>query len=91
MPIGQTGLFLTGLGGEITLIPGNERVDVTVTIEAGKSLPVIGPILSMEGTMGFQPRPFQLDLGVALSLLSIEIARAEATVTTSSFRASVRM
>ena len=91
LPIGQTGLFLTGLSGEITLIPGNERVDVTVTIEAGKSLPVIGPILSMEGTMGFQPRPFQLDLGVALSLLSIEIARADATVTTSSFRASVRI
>lgn len=91
LPIGQTGLFLTGLSGEITLIPGNERVDVTVTIEAGKSLPVIGPILAMEGSMGFQPRPFQLDLGVALSLLSIEIARADATVTTSSFRASVRI
>ena len=91
LPIGQTGLFLTGLSGEITLIPGNERVDVTVTIEAGKSLPVIGPILAMEGDMGFQPRPFQLDLGVALSLLSVEIARAEATVTTRSFRASVRI
>ncbi|MFZ4656620.1 MAG: DUF4397 domain-containing protein [Caldilineaceae bacterium] len=91
LPIGQTGLFLTGLSGEITLIPGNERVDVTVTIEAGKSLPVIGPILAMEGDMGFQPRPFQLDLGVALSLLSVEIARAEATVTTRSFRTSVRI
>lgn len=90
LPIGQTGLFLTGLSGEITLIPGNERVDVTVTIEAGKSLPVIGPILALEGTMGFQPRPFQLDLGVALSLLSIEIARADATITTTSFRTTVR-
>lgn len=91
LPIGQTGLFLTGLSGEITLIPGNERVDVTVTIEAGKSLPVIGPILALEGSMGFQPRPFRLDLGVALSLLSIEIARAEATVTTKSLRATVRI
>ncbi|MDQ3249501.1 MAG: DUF4397 domain-containing protein, partial [Chloroflexota bacterium] len=90
LPIGQTGLFLTGLSGEITLIPGNERVDVTVTIEAGKSLPGIGPILALEGTMGFQPRPFQLDLGVALSLLSIEIARADATITASSFRTSIR-
>jgi hypothetical protein len=68
LPIGNSGLFLTGLSGEITLIPGNERIDVTVTIEAGKSLPVLGPILSMEGTMGFQPRPFQLDLGMALTM-----------------------
>lgn len=90
LPIGQTGLFLTGLSGEITLIPGNERVDVTVTIEAGKSLPVVGPILSMEGSMGFQPRPFQLDLGIALSMLSIEIARADASITTTSFRTTVR-
>jgi len=90
LPIGQTGLFLTGLSGEITLIPGNERVDVTVTIEAGKSLPVIGPILALDGSMGFQPRPFELDLGVALSLLSIEIARADATITTTSFRTTVR-
>ncbi|MCX6043717.1 MAG: Ig-like domain-containing protein, partial [Chloroflexi bacterium] len=90
LPIGQTGLFLTGLGGEITLIPGNERVDVTVTIEAGKSLPVLGPILSVEGSMGFQPRPFQLDLGVAVKLLSIEVARADATITTTSFRTTLR-
>jgi len=90
LPIGQTGLFLTGLGGEITLIPGNERVDVTVTIEAGKSLPGIGPVLAMEGDMGFQPRPFELDLGVALSVLSIEVANADATITTRSFRTSIR-
>ncbi len=90
LPIGQTGLFLTGLRGEITLIPGNERVDVTVTVEAGKSLPGIGPVLAMEGSMGFQPRPFELDLGVALSVLSVEVANANATITTRSFRTSIR-
>jgi hypothetical protein len=90
LPIGSTGLFLTGISGEITLIPGSERVDVVVTIEAGKSLPVIGPVLAMEGSMGFQPRPFELDLGVALSVLSVDIARANASITTRSFRTSVR-
>lgn len=90
LPIATTGLFLTGLSGEITLIPGSERVDVTVTIEAGKSLPGLGPILAMEGSMGFQPQPFELDLGVALSVLSIEIARSEATITSNSFQASIR-
>ncbi|MEZ4834741.1 MAG: hypothetical protein R2873_22575 [Caldilineaceae bacterium] len=90
LAIGTTGLFVTGLSGEITLIPGGERVDVTVTIEAGKSLPGIGPILAVEGSMGVQPRPFELDLGVALSVLSIEVARTEAKVTTNSFRASIQ-
>ncbi|MEZ4639953.1 MAG: hypothetical protein R2856_34195 [Caldilineaceae bacterium] len=89
LAIGTTGLFVTGLSGEITLIPGGERVDVTVTIEAGKSLPGIGPILAVEGSMGVQPRPFELDLGVALSVLSIS-HRTEAKVTTNSFRASIQ-
>ena len=43
---------------------------MTVTIEAGKSLPVIGPILALEGSMGVQPRPFELDLGVAITPVS---------------------
>lgn len=90
LPIANTGLFLTGLSGEITLISGAERVDVTVTIEAGKSLPGIGPILALDGSMGLQPQPFELDLGVALSVLSIEVARTEARITTNSFRASIR-
>lgn len=90
LPIGSTGLFLTGIRGEITLIPGRERVDVVVSIEAGKSLPVIGPVVAMEGSMGFQPRPFELDLGVALSVLSVDVARANAAITTRSFRTSVR-
>ncbi len=89
LAIGTTGLFLTGLSGEITLIPGGERVDVTVTIEAGKSLPVIGPILALEGSMGVQPRPFELDLGVAISVLSVEVSRTEAKITEDSFRASI--
>ncbi len=89
LAIGTTGLFLTGLSGEITLIPGGERVDVTVTIEAGKSLPGIGPILAMDGSMGVQPKPFELDLGVALSVLSVEVAKTEAKITTNSFRASI--
>lgn len=56
--LAETGLFLTGLGGEITLIPGNERVDVTVTIESGKSLPVIGPIFSLGGIDGLPTTAF---------------------------------
>ncbi len=91
LPIGQTGLFLTGLGGEITITPGEERLDVTVTIEAGKSVPGLGPIIAMEGNMGFQPRPLELDLGGVLTVLSFEVAQADATITTSSFRTSVRV
>lgn len=90
LPIGQTGLFLTGLRGEITITPGEERVDVGVTIESGKSLPGLGPILALDGDMGLQPRPFELDLGVAISVLSIEVANADATITRRSFRTSIR-
>ncbi|MEX1020622.1 MAG: DUF4397 domain-containing protein [Litorilinea sp.] len=90
LPIGQTGLFLTGLRGEITITPGEERVDVGVTIESGKSLPGIGPILALDGDMGLQPRPFELDLGVAINVLSIEVAKADASITAKSFRTSIR-
>lgn len=90
LAIGNTGLFLTGLSGEITLIPGDERVDVTVTIEGGPDIPGLGAAFSLEGSMGFQPRPFELDLGVALSVLSIEVANADAKLTTSSFQTSIR-
>lgn len=89
LAIGTTGLFLTGLSGEITVTPGDERVDVEVTIEAGKELPGIGPILSIEGSMGLQPRPFKLDLGAAIHMLSIEVARANATITTKAFSAKL--
>lgn len=91
LPIGNTGLFLTGLGGEITITPGEERLDVEVTIEAGKSVPGLGPIIAMDGSMGFQPRPLQLDLGGVLTMLSFEIASADATITTGSFRTAVRV
>lgn len=90
LAIGTTGLFLTGLSGEITLIAGSERVDVTVTIEAGREVPGLGPILALEGSMGLQPSPFELDLGVALTILSVEVAQAEASITRSSFQASIR-
>ena len=71
LPIGSTGLFLTSVRGEVTLIPGNEQVDVTVEIEAGKSLPVLGPIVSVSGSMSLRPSPFKLDLGGTIQVLSL--------------------
>jgi len=91
LPIGTTSLFLTGLRGEITIARGRERVSVGVTIEAGKRLPVVGPIIEMRGDMTLQPRPFELDLGVALELLSFKTVSAGATIKKKSFRAFVQV
>ena len=89
LAIGTTGLFLTGLSGEITVTPGEERVDVAVTIESGKELPGIGPMLAIDGEMGLRPKPFKLDIGAAIQVLSIEVGRADASITKKSFKASM--
>lgn len=91
LPIGNTGLVLTNLGGEIRVSRGRERVDLDVTIQTVKRLPRIGPIVEMRGDMGFQPRPFELDLGVALEVLSFNIARANASIRRTSFRGVVEI
>ena len=90
LAIGTTGLFLTGLGGEVTLTPGEEQVDVNVVVEAGKSLPVLGPLIALDGEMSLQPRPFELDLGGTLNVLVLEMAKADASVRTNGFRARVK-
>ncbi len=91
LAIGTTGLFLTSINGEVTVEPGEEQVDVEVTIEAGKSVPGLGPIVALDGGMSLRPRPFKLDVGAALSVLSFEVADADATLTTRKFRTSVRV
>jgi len=90
LPIGSTGLFLTSVSGEVTLIPGNEQVDVEVEIQAGKSLPVVGPIVSVTGSMSLRPRPFQLDLGGTIEVLVFEMANADATIVTQGFKARIQ-
>lgn len=90
LPIGSTGLFLTAVRGEVTLIPGNEQVDVTVEIEAGKSLPVLGPIVSVSGSMSLRPSPFKLDLGGTIQVLVFEMARADATIVAQGFKARIK-
>ncbi len=90
LPIGSTGLFLTSVSGEVTLIPGREQVDVEVEIEAGKSLPVLGPIVSVNGSMSLRPSPFQLDLGGTIKVLVFEMARADATIVTQGFKARIK-
>ena len=90
--IGSTGLFLTSVSGEIVLEPNNEQVNVQVKIEAAKKLPGIGPVIDLDGTMDLKLNPtFRLDLGVALNVLSFEIARADATVTKSSFSTTINI
>ena len=90
--IGTTGMFLTSLSGEITLTPNSEAVNVAVKIVAGKSLPVLGPVIGLDGTMNLQINPsFKLDLGVALNVLSFKIATAQATITKNSFATTIRI
>jgi hypothetical protein len=40
--------------------------------------------------MGFQPRPFQLDLGGIVKVLVFEMARADATIRTNGFSARIQ-
>ena len=90
LPIGSSGLFLTSVSGEVTLIPGREQVDVEVEIQAGKSLPVLGPIVAVNGSMSMRPSPFQLDLGGTIKVLIFEMARADATIVTQGFKARIK-
>lgn len=90
LPIGSTGLFLTSVSGEVTVIPGNEQVDIEVEIQAGKSLPVLGPIVAVDGSMSLRPSPFQIDLGGTIKVLVFEMARAEATIVTQGFKARIK-
>ncbi len=90
LPIGSSGLFLTSVSGEVTLTPGNEQVDIEVEIEAGKSLPVLGPIVSVNGSMSLRLSPFQIDLGGTLKVLVFEMARADATIVTQGFKARIK-
>lgn len=90
LPIGSTGLFLTSVSGEVTLTPGNEKVDIAVEIQAGKSLPVLGPIVAVNGSMSLQPSPFRIDLGGTIQVLVFEMARADATIVTQGFKARIK-
>ncbi|MBX3011338.1 MAG: DUF4397 domain-containing protein [Caldilineaceae bacterium] len=90
LPIGSTGLFLTSVSGEVTVIPGREQVDVEVEIQAGKSLPVVGPLVAVNGSMSLKPSPFQLDLGGTIKVLIFEMARADATIVTQGFKARIK-
>jgi hypothetical protein len=90
--IGSTGLFLTSLSGEITLTPNAEAVSVQVEIVSGKSLPVIGPVVGLDGTMNLALNPkFKLDLAAVLNVLSFRIASAQATVTERSFSTTINI
>ena len=72
--------------------PNNERVNVQVKIEAAKKLPGIGPVVDLDGNMDLKLNPaFRMDLGVALNVLSFEIARADATITKSSFSTTINI
>lgn len=88
LPIANTGLFLTGLGGEITLTPGEERVQVDVTIEAGKSVGGF-PVVSLDGSMGVGLRPskFELDMEAALNVLFIKVAETDTVINKNGFKA----
>ncbi len=91
LAIGSTGLFLTSLSGQITLTPNNEMVNVQVGIEAGKKIGTT-PVIGLDGTMDLTLRPaFQIDLGVALNVLSFQIARSKATITQNSFSTTINI
>lgn len=92
IPIANSGFFLIGLHGEITLTPNNETVKVTVNIEAGKKLPVIGRLITLDGEMDLKVRPdFKLDLGVMLKLLTFKMSDAKATMTKDRFSTTIEV
>jgi len=46
MPIGQTGFFLTGIGGCVTFNENSVAIDVSVDIESGLTVPSLGAAIS---------------------------------------------
>ncbi len=90
LPIGSSGLFLTSVSGEVTLTPGSEKVDIEVEVQAGKSLPVLGPLVTVDGSMSLQPSPFRIDLGGTIKVLVFEMANADATIVTQGFKARIQ-
>jgi len=89
IPIGNTGMYLRALSGEVTLTPGDEGFNVQVTIAAGKEVAGLGPVVTVDGAMDVEFDPFNVDLSVVLKALIFKVAQADATITTSSFRTTV--
>lgn len=91
IPIANSGFFLTGLHGEITLTPNNETVNVKVNIEAGKELPVIGKVIRLDGDMDLKVNPFKLDLSVAVKVLTFEMSKTKATIEKDRFKTTIEV
>jgi len=90
LPIGNTGLFLSGLAGEITLTPGEERVEVEVTVQSGKSVGDT-PLVSLVGTAGVQIRPsFELGVTAELEILIFKVAEAGIKINKRGFKADLK-
>lgn len=94
IPIGNTGVFLTGMAGEITLEPGKETINVQVTLRAGKEVPRLGPVISAKGDLFIKSfSPFEMDLTAETQVLSFppsnktsaSIREREFAVTTNTF------
>lgn len=83
IPIGSTGLELTGVSGTISLRPDNTFVQLSVAVATSAKVPVLGyPLAQLNGgtTVFIQPE-WGVDFSVNLELLSlIEVAKAQASI-----------
>ncbi len=76
IPIGQSGLALTGMEGRVTLRP-EVRVQITGTIESQLEVPPLGPVVSGEPSIWVQlSKPYEIGISGEVKVLIFDAAEA---------------
>lgn len=84
IPIGQSGMALTGMEGRVTLSP-EVRVQITGTIESELEIPVLGPIISGEPSVWVQlSHPYEVGVSGSVQVLIFDAASASLVISQSS-------
>lgn len=80
IPIGQSGMALTGMEGRVTLRP-EVRVQITGTIESQLEIPFLGPVISGEPSVWVQlSHPYEVGVSGSVQVLIFDAASASLVI-----------
>jgi hypothetical protein len=90
IPIGGTGFFLDKISGTLTLSPASTKIEVGLGVSALKKVLDVS-VLSATANASIQSEPFELAISGAVKMFAFEMANASATVTPTSFKATLNI
>jgi CSLREA domain-containing protein len=88
IPIGTTGLYITGLSGQVTLTSGGATVKIKIEIAAGKKVAGVA-VLSADASATLTTSPFDLVLAGTVNVFVFKVGGADAHLTDHSFKATL--